>query len=95
MIIFQVIFLQKDILSDECDKDSGYEPDPVGFWAARWVFCCCFFVLENVNSYFCWLLGGKVGLAFVVLVYFCFGEFLFSILGSKVGLVFAIFLKYC
>jgi len=27
--------LEKDILSDECDKDSGYEPDPVGFWAAR------------------------------------------------------------
>ena len=23
---------QKDILSDECDKDSGYEPDQVHFW---------------------------------------------------------------
>ena len=23
---------QKDILSDECDKDSGYEPDQVNFW---------------------------------------------------------------
>ena len=24
--------LQKDILSDECDKDSGYEPDQVHLW---------------------------------------------------------------
>ena len=24
--------LQKDIGSDECDKDSGYEPDQVNFW---------------------------------------------------------------
>ena len=25
-------YFQKDILSDECDKDSGYEPDQVNFW---------------------------------------------------------------
>ena len=25
--------LQKDILSDECDKDSGYEPDQVNLWS--------------------------------------------------------------
>ena len=24
--------IQKDIGSDECDKDSGYEPDQVNFW---------------------------------------------------------------
>ena len=54
---------------------------------------CCLFVFENVNLHFCWLLGGKVGLVFVVLVYFCFLKmFLFS-MGSKVGLVFAIFAK--
>ena len=35
--INKISFFQKDILSDECDKDSGYEPDPVGFWAARLV----------------------------------------------------------
>ena len=30
--IVKMSVLQKDILSDECDKDSGYEPDQVHLW---------------------------------------------------------------